>query len=307
MGTYRRFIINFTIHDILFSFTLGVLSNPDPLFPYSGFVINGLFRHLGSYGAFAAAGGLVATAGYALSTQCACIIYRFAVLQEDPRIVDFVVSTTTWIVCYISAFGVCIFAASLLKQFLIPQELILGKMALVQPYINQKLPNISGKVVVYFDYDNTFAAITGGAVFFGFFAAEFISFGCVFMILHELEAKKESFSSITYKLHRQLTIALGAQLLTPFIFIIFPVTLGILATYNYWSVNESYSQFFVISIDFYGAANSLITLYFVKPYRVYLSNKLKLALRYLSCGRFGKGPEVIVVMAPETTLASIMG
>uniref|UniRef100_A0A1I7SNA1 G_PROTEIN_RECEP_F1_2 domain-containing protein n=2 Tax=Bursaphelenchus xylophilus TaxID=6326 RepID=A0A1I7SNA1_BURXY len=92
MKSYKRFIINFTLFDMLFAFTMGVLVKPDPLFPFTGAVINGLFKYLGEQGAVISDVAIVNTAGYAVSTQCACIIYRFAVLQPNPKFLDFVLS-----------------------------------------------------------------------------------------------------------------------------------------------------------------------------------------------------------------------
>ncbi|CAD5208525.1 unnamed protein product [Bursaphelenchus xylophilus] len=166
------------------------------------------------------------------------------------------------------------------------------------------LPQFEGRLFIYVDYTSQYSKYAGFGIFFGFFAAEIISIGCVYLILRQLEAKKASFSKATYKLHRQLTIALGVQLSTPFLFIIAPVTYGIIATYIKHETNTVVGRLFMVYIDLYGASNSIITLYFVKPYRLFIISKFKEVVKLISCGKYGNVPETIAVLAPESTVIS---
>ncbi|CAD5230266.1 unnamed protein product [Bursaphelenchus xylophilus] len=169
---------------------------------------------------------------------------------------------------------------------------------------NAEFPNFNGTVIFYTDYKSDYAIFAAIFIFVGFFVAEFTSIGFVFVLLKMLESRKESFSVMTYKLHRQLTVALGVQLLTPFLFIILPVTYGIIRTY-WQDITAEQGRLIIDFIELYGASNSLVTLYFIKPYRTFLITKFKPILRLLTCGNYGNGSQEVVKIQPaETTLAS---
>ncbi|CAD5220337.1 unnamed protein product [Bursaphelenchus xylophilus] len=308
MRTYKRFLINFTVMDFLFAFSLGILVKPYPIYPFQGAIIEGPLRYFENHGAVISTAFIINSAGYAMSTQCACIIYRFAILQADQRILEFVISWNTWIACYVATFFITAGTVFLANKMQVPQNEVYSKLLEVQPtYPGSVIPDISGKVVFLLNTGNEFTAIAAGLVFFGFFAAEVISIGCVYMILRILDSKKASFSKVTYRLHRQLTIALGIQLSTPFFFIILPVSIGIiLVASNFRGGSHVVMELAILFIDLYGAVNSLITLYFVKPYRNFLVLKMKQFLFTITCGKVSSEPEPIVVAAMENT-ASVIG
>ncbi|CAD5208523.1 unnamed protein product [Bursaphelenchus xylophilus] len=287
MRTYKRFIINYTIFDMLFAFTLGVLVKPDPLFPFSGAYINGFFKYLGEPGAVVSDVAIVNSAGYAMSTQCYCIMYRFAVLQTNPKYMDALLSWTTWIVAYLISFAVTGGTYFIFDKVQPPQKDIPAKI--IQALANFPgipLPEFEGQLLLYLDYNSQYSKYAGAFVFIGFLAAEAISIGCVFLILRQLETKKASFSKATYKLHRQLTVALGIQLSMPILFIITPVTYGIIMTYIQGPTNTLAGRLAIMYIDLYGASNSVVTLYFVKPYRMFIIQKIKSFASFVTCGNY---------------------
>ncbi|CAD5220351.1 unnamed protein product [Bursaphelenchus xylophilus] len=238
MSGYRRFVVNFTCWDFLFSLSLGYLVKPELIFPYDGFYINGLFKYFGDSGAKLSE---VRNEIIALSQQF-----------EDPQLPDF-----SRLILYIS-------------------------------------PNTDK--IVY----------AGVFVFVGFFIFEVVSISVVIVVLRQLEEKKASFSPETYRLHKQLTVALGVQLLTPFLHIVAPFTLFLLFNYPYGTMSYATGTLFIMYIELYGTSNSVITLYMVKPYRVYLKSKFMAFIRLITIGKYGNEPEPIMVMAPESTLNTFM-
>ncbi|CAD5208522.1 unnamed protein product [Bursaphelenchus xylophilus] len=299
----------FQIFDMLFAFTLGVLVKPDPLFPFTGAYINGFFKYLGEPGAILSDIAIANTAAYAMSTQCYCIMYRFAVLQANPKYLHALLSWTTWIVAYLISFAITGGSYFIFNKMQPPQKDIPAKI--VQASANFPgipLPEFEGRLLLYLDYNSLYTKYAIVLVFIGFLAAEAISIGCVFLILQQLEAKKASFSKATYKLHRQLTVALGIQLSMPILFIITPVTYGIVMTfiqgYIYIPTNALAGRLAIMYIDLYGASNSVVTLYFVKPYRMFIIQKFKSLTSFVTCRRYGNSTEVKSVMAAENTLVS---
>ncbi|CAD5220353.1 unnamed protein product [Bursaphelenchus xylophilus] len=75
MSGYKRFVVNFTSWDFLFSLSLGHLLQPELIFPYNGAYVNGLFKYLGEVGA-------------KLSEVRAAIL-ELSQQFEDPHLPDF--------------------------------------------------------------------------------------------------------------------------------------------------------------------------------------------------------------------------
>lgn len=75
------------------------------------------------------------------------------------------------------------------------------------------IPDLSDETVVYYDTSGggPLFLVAGLIVVVGFGAAEIVCTGTVYLILKHLEERKDSFSSLTYKLHKELTMALACQ------------------------------------------------------------------------------------------------
>ncbi|CAD5220361.1 unnamed protein product [Bursaphelenchus xylophilus] len=150
------------------------------------------------------------------------------------------------------------------------------------------------------------AVYAGIFVFVGFFIFEVVSIVIIFVVLRQLEEKKSSFSKETYRLHKQLTVALGVQLLTPFLHIVAPFTLFLIFNYPYGTMSYATGTLFIMYIELYGTSNSVITLYMVKPYRAYLKSKGSAFIKRITFGKFGNEPEHVMVMATESTINTSM-
>ncbi|CAD5205799.1 unnamed protein product [Bursaphelenchus okinawaensis] len=191
---------------------MGVLVKPDPIFPCPGAKVSGVLKYLGEDSAIWSDVAIVNSAGYAISTQCVCIMYRFAVLQDDPRFLELMLSGTAWFIGYFISALVTFLTVWMFKKVQAPQSTIPTKISeMIKQFPDMEIPKVEGNYFIYMDYDSEYSVYAGALIFIGFIAAEFLSITSVYLILKQLEVKKASFSQATYKLHRQLTIALGVQ------------------------------------------------------------------------------------------------
>ncbi|CAD5220365.1 unnamed protein product [Bursaphelenchus xylophilus] len=306
MKGYTRYIINYTVWDFLFSLNLGVLVKPQFTPPFNCSYINGWFRFLGpDWAPIISMIGIVNTGGNCLSTQCLCLFYRFVVLWNEPFWNSLVVSPRAWVVGYIITSCICFSTYFIFSPMITlgPEMLDLIE-ATARKYPNATKPVLSKNPIMFTDPNNVHALYTVLFVVIGFLIAESVSFVTVFFLLRILESKKASFSKATYKLHRQLLIALAVQLLTPFLFIMLPVTYGIYLIYPVIRVDSFTAGLIINYIELYGTSNSIVTLYFIKPYRTYLKEKFLQIVRVVSFGRLAKEEAVILVTAPESTINS---
>ncbi|CAD5214745.1 unnamed protein product [Bursaphelenchus xylophilus] len=305
MRVYKYHVIHFTIYDFIFSFNLGTLIKPDTIFPFNGAYVKGWYRYFGDNGATICMISIIVTGGHAITTQCICLVYRFAVLLDTRKllalmsdwkayVIGYVISTTIYTLISVFIFAKIVFPVDEVHR----QILEVAKI-----FPNATLPDFN-QVILYLPPTTEHSLGAAIFIFCGFMTAEFVSVGSVYMLLRKLESKKASFSKATYRLHRQLTIALGLQLSTPFFFIMAPVSYWVVVNYPYGYMDYSTSRLFLLYIEMYGTCNSAITLYFVKPYRNLVTSKIRMAFHYATCRRYGKEEEILVVMPPESTLVS---
>uniref|UniRef100_A0A1I7RZG4 Uncharacterized protein n=1 Tax=Bursaphelenchus xylophilus TaxID=6326 RepID=A0A1I7RZG4_BURXY len=145
MSGYKRFVVNFTSWDFLFSLSLGHLLQPELIFPYNGAYVNGLFKYLGEVGAKLSLVFIINTACHMLSTQVYCLFFRYAILQNSPKLLDFTLSWATWIRGWIIAFaittsaGIFIFAPMQRPQ----TEVRAAILELSQQFEDPHLPDFS--------------------------------------------------------------------------------------------------------------------------------------------------------------------
>ena len=66
-------------------------------------------------------------------------------------------------------------------------------------------------------------------------------------------------------------------------------------------VGEAFGKIVVFYINLYGAANSVITLYFVKPYRNFIIEKTKRITFIITCGRIGVNVDAPIQVITERT------
>jgi hypothetical protein len=107
-----------------------------------------------------------------------------------------------------------------------------------------------------------------------FLISEILCITLIYLILSILHANAALFSRNTYKLHFQFTVLLAVQLLTPFVFILLPITLCLIAALFDRYSPQFAGQMGFIMITLYGMANALFTILFVGPYRAHAYRKL---------------------------------
>ncbi|CAD5214502.1 unnamed protein product [Bursaphelenchus okinawaensis] len=105
MKEYVPFVLNSTIPDLLLALELGIFAHPDPLFPYPAAYVNGLLKYLGPVGGEVSMTLMFNTVAFALSAQCYCIIYRYAMLMDDSWFFKKIVKKSSW--CIVLAGKAC--------------------------------------------------------------------------------------------------------------------------------------------------------------------------------------------------------
>ncbi|CAD5220343.1 unnamed protein product [Bursaphelenchus xylophilus] len=222
---------------------------------------------------------LTVAGGHAILAQCNCLAYRFAVLYSK-EFLAFVLSWRSWAKTFAISVVITVIAEIYIVKLQVPQSLIpdrIKKTAVSFPLA--EIPVTKDQVFMYCDVSGDLSMVTLSFVLFGFFTAEFVSIGFVTFILKELQSKKDKFSKRTYQLHRQLTIALGAQLLTPILFILLPFLAILFILYINAYSSKLPGRIIIICFELYGFANSAITIYFIKPYRSIVIYKIRGFLR----------------------------
>lgn len=100
-----------------------------------------------------------------------------------------------------------------------------------------------------------------------FIIFESLSFFILHIILKILKRNIQSYSAQTLKLHRQFSLLLGAQFLSPFIYLFIPVIGAIIGMLRKEQLNKLAVEMFIFGVIFYGYSNSVITVVFVTPFR----------------------------------------
>ncbi|CAD5214506.1 unnamed protein product [Bursaphelenchus okinawaensis] len=211
MKDYRRFIVNFTLFDLLFTFTLGTLVKPDTIFPFQGCYINGWLRYFGHYGANVAIVLIIISGSLAIAMQAICLVYRFSVLQGNHKAMEFILSWKTWTVTYVCLVCSYTLAAVLVfSKMNLTEEEIKQEITRLAPELDAPLPDFT-KVIMYLPPTNSVTLQGGIFIMVNFLIMEMVSLVCVIFLLKKLEKMKQAFSTVTYRLHRELTVALGMQ------------------------------------------------------------------------------------------------
>lgn len=105
-----------------------------------------------------------------------------------------------------------------------------------------------------------------------FLFSETFSIYIIYSILSTLRQNTGTFSRNTYRLHRQLTMLLAAQLTIPVVLIVIPISLRwglFLTTGNEFSL---FNNVRMTMVSLFGSANCLFTIVFISPYRIHTYN-----------------------------------
>ena len=84
-----------------------------------------------------------------------------------------------------------------------------------------------------------------------------------------------------------------------------PITIVVIVAWQNIPVNIFFGQATLICCDLYGTVNALITIYFVKPYRIYVIQVYRKLLEIVSCGRFKYDETLVQQLRPEATISLV--
>uniref|UniRef100_A0A1I7RZG2 G protein-coupled receptor n=1 Tax=Bursaphelenchus xylophilus TaxID=6326 RepID=A0A1I7RZG2_BURXY len=224
-------------------------------------------------------------------------------LQDSEIWMKVITSWRTWAITYVIIIVAYTLASLLIfTQVAMTAEQVRAEITQLAPLLQAPLPDFS-RVIFYFPPTTEYSLYAAIFIVGGFVLAEVLSLLSVYALLRKLQEKKASFSEMTYKLHRQLTIALGLQLATPLIFIICPVVFWVFYNIPYGRMEYVTARSFLLHIQLYGTVNSIITLYFIKPYRRWIISKFKVLISFVTFGKYGHKCDIVAIHQ-ESTFAS---
>lgn len=129
-------------------------------------------------------------------------------------------------------------------------------------------------MIVYFSFRSRKMMIFALYVFVSFSLGEIFAFTLVYLILRSLKKKSHLYSKKTYKMHLNFVLLLVCQLLSPICYLFLPfaaATLGALTSYRPGKIAI---EFGLLGIVAYGMSSSLLTIFFVTPFRIHFLNTM---------------------------------
>ncbi|KAI6212401.1 hypothetical protein M3Y94_00018900 [Aphelenchoides besseyi] len=276
MKDYRLYLINFTVWDMMFTVVLGIVFQPFPITPLFASSVRGVALYGGKQFAQIASMSGIYCGSIVICAQDLALLYRWAIIHPDREVYRFVIHKYFNFGYVAFSQGLSIFLAVAFYSCIIGEEDLPAYLE-TQPSIT--VPMIPNEVILCFDLTAQkpkFFALTIIALFS---ISEFFSFVVVFLILRILREHSQKYSKSTRRLHYQFLFLLLAQLLTPIVLIVFPVTLELLFVLagNYASTLAVQVGYLVIT--FYGFTNAAFCLWFVGPYRNYVKEKFAWLLK----------------------------
>ncbi|CAD5232355.1 unnamed protein product [Bursaphelenchus xylophilus] len=276
MGLYRYFLVIVTLNDMILTVIIGFLLCPVPgdPFPGTGLKMEGIFSHVGEKGVYIMIILLSVFAGNVVSCQNYGLVYRFVVILPNEtfsRVASHPICTVIYIIfCEIIVFGI----GFGLSNSLATQEQ--AKALLIQRGLWANDPITPGSYRILFKSERSeFKSLILGIFAIALFA-EFFYLLCVRYILYLIRQQGAIFSKSTYRMHRQLTILLGVQLLVPLICVLFPVCV----TFASALIGKPFTSFTakvgILVIASQSTFSSIMTICFIGPYRRFVLRQLRI-------------------------------
>uniref|UniRef100_A0A915CY91 G protein-coupled receptor n=1 Tax=Ditylenchus dipsaci TaxID=166011 RepID=A0A915CY91_9BILA len=254
MKTYRSFLLSYTFWDLLFTFGLAVLVKPELISPTMAY-INGLGRHLGPSGGNISIAYCVFCGAGIILVQDNALLYRLVAVQPNKIYMHYFLHPVT-VVLHNAAHSAFEFGLAILAYYCFPAPEELPKILANYPHILENVRN--GSVV---------------------FSIKLSSYALVYT----LSRNSRNFSKKTYKMHKQLTILLIIQLTAPVIFVIVPLSIQIAGILFEHEFSETGTQIGVLILSLYASFNSILTIFFVTPYRTFTLSWIIWLLSRLLC------------------------
>ncbi|KAI1723855.1 serpentine type 7TM GPCR chemoreceptor srh domain-containing protein [Ditylenchus destructor] len=269
MATYRYFLCFYTFWDLLFTAVVSFVIMPDPVFPAKAAIIYGPAKYLGQQSAnFSMAfGAFIATA--LVASQDYCLIYRLTVVLEDLRYHRWFLSKMGYLVFH---FIGLIFCTVISVSFYYSVADIDKISAVIGKYPEAVELVPPGAILICLDTNLKWSQWMIVILISSMVVAEFVSFGVSYGIMKTLSKNSRGFSAKTYRMHRQLTYLLVAQLSTPIFFVLFPVAVALWSMVFHVPINQLVGRIGFMLFSLYASTNSCLTIFFVGPYRIYTVN-----------------------------------
>uniref|UniRef100_A0A1I7RVT2 G_PROTEIN_RECEP_F1_2 domain-containing protein n=2 Tax=Bursaphelenchus xylophilus TaxID=6326 RepID=A0A1I7RVT2_BURXY len=201
-----------------------------------------------------------------------------SVMLDNKCFNRFLLSIFCWCLFYGVKVPINLFVGYLFTLLAVPQAKIWEKVE----YYNQTFPE-SPYPILYVDPFEMFTILLFGFVVLALAGMELFQIAFVFFILRALESKKAALTEKSYRLQKQLTFALAAQLVVPIVLIFFPVSYGVICRYVGSDPSKMAGDIGFFLFATYGACNALLTIFFVKPYYDFTLRKLQ---RIFWCFKF---------------------
>jgi hypothetical protein len=158
--------------------------------------------------------------------------------------------------------------ALLVYKAFVPPETVPYRLSILPPEAQPLF--IPGEFVIWLDLTSR---LTQGCIIIVILSSacmEILSGILIYQILRTLKSKTTKFSATTLRIHRQFTLLLAAEFITPLVLVTAPLSIHLVRVLVF---NEFpprvVTQIILIFIGFYGLANGFSTIFFITPYRIH--------------------------------------
>lgn len=275
MRTYRYYLVSLTGWECATTVTLAYGLLPDPLMPWPAFISNGFFNTWGREGAYVGCCSSIFCAAMALSAQDFCMTYRMLTLLREKQWRDMFISWQgklfSFVSTVITAIGYAIPIYPLLEEgaLAIPSFVQQMNSSADYSYLASSITNTS--LVVAMDIESKDVRIYAGAFFAALATAECLCLAMGLITFRILWRGRSCMSVKTYRLQLRLNILLAIQVVIPLCCFVLPFgALCLLSLLNGGAtVPRSTGVAVAFILGFYGAANCLLIIVSITPYRDY--------------------------------------
>ncbi|KAI1693079.1 serpentine type 7TM GPCR chemoreceptor srh domain-containing protein [Ditylenchus destructor] len=282
MRPYRYFLCIMTIWDIIFTFLIGVGLAPHHVYPMSGATVHGFSQDFGLDFAHVMVCAVVFSAVQIMAAEFYCLLYRLTVVFQNRKVHKIFMHPISKVFAQI--LFVCIglfFSVPTFHLYLDKEGVVISQTSWINfaaQSLHYTIELHDNSIILLINLDTTF--FTAAKVICCCLCAfSVICLLIIFAILRALRKNAHTFSKKTYKIHLQLTILLIVQLICPVVFVILPTGVSLIFALSGYFTPQGFGvvlgHVFMIAISFYGTANSILTMFFVKPYRRHTKSLLQ--------------------------------
>jgi hypothetical protein len=211
--------------------------------------------------------GVIYAGSGMLLGQLASLVYRFTIMSNDKKYHNAFISTKGQIIGFTIGQAIMFLLAFLTSKTFVSPETVQHRLSLQPPEIQEFI--MPGEFIVWMDLTSDFTKYFLYSLLFLFAFIEILSLILIYLTLSTLKANNKKLSKNTLKLHKQLTLLLAFEFISPLLLIIVPLSTQIFgAIINEFSSREI-TRFLFILIGMYGLTNPILTILFIGFYRTH--------------------------------------